>query len=70
MQTRQLAEPNPSFVIMRRRQDSARLTPHFSGSVLFSHPFKDGVRWKHYAPHQMPQTALAKIVTKCMDHGR
>ena len=70
MQTRQLAEPNPSFVMMRRRQDSTRLTPHFDGTIPFSYPFKDGVRWKHYAPHQMPQTALAKIVIKRVDHGR
>ena len=63
-QTRQLAKPNPSFVTMKRRQDSARLAPHFDETVLFSHPFEDGVRWKHYAPHQMPQTVLAKIVTK------
>ena len=60
-QTRQLAKPNPSFVMMRRRQDSAKLAPHFDETVLFSHPFEDGVRWKHYAPHQTPQTVLAKI---------
>ena len=69
MQTRQLAEPNPSFVTMRRRKDSARLIPHFDGTFLFSHPFRDGVRWKHYAPHQMPQTVLAKIMIKSVDHG-
>ena len=70
MQTRQSAEPNPSFVMMRRRQDSAGLTSHFDVTVPFSHPFKDGVRWKHYAPHQTPQTALTKITTKSVDHGR
>ena len=64
MQTRQLEEPNPSFVTIRRRQDSTGLTPHFKGTVLFSHPFKDIVQWKHYAPHQTPQTALAKTATK------
>ena len=69
MQTRQLAEPNPSVVMMRRRQDSAGLTPHFDRTVLFSHLFKDGVWWKHYAPHQMPQTVLAKIATKNVDHS-
>ena len=68
-QARQSAKPNPSFVMMKRRQDSARLAPHFNGTVLFSHPFEDGVWWKHYAPHQMPQTALAKIATKNADHG-
>ena len=51
-QTRQLAKPNPSFVAIKRRQNSARLAPHFDGTILFSHPFEDGVRWKHYAPHQ------------------
>ena len=70
MQTRQLAESNQSFVIIRRRQDSAGLTPHFNGTVPFSHPFKEGVWWKHYILHQTPQTALAKIVTKSVDHGR
>ena len=69
MQTRQLAEPNPSFVTMRRRQNSARLTTHFNGTILFSHSFKDGVRWKHYAPHQTPQTALAKIMTKSVGYS-
>ena len=69
MQTRQFAKPNPSFIMMRRKQDSSRLAPHFDETVLFSHPFEDGVQWKHYAPHQMPQTALAKIVTKNVDHG-
>ena len=69
MQTRQSAEPNPSFVMMRRRQDSAELTPHFDGTILFSYPFEDGVQWKQYAPHQMPQTVLATIMTNNADHG-
>ena len=69
-QTRQSAKPNPSFVTMRRRQDNAKLAPHFDETVLFSHPFEDGVRWKHYAPHQTPQIALAKIATKNVDHGQ
>ena len=43
MQTRQLVEPNPSFVTIKRRQDSAGLILYFDGTVLFSHPFKDGV---------------------------
>ena len=68
-QIRQSAKPNPSFVTMRRRQDSTRLAPHFNETVLFSHPFEDGVQWKHYTPHQTPQTALAKIMTKSMDYG-
>ena len=68
-QTRQSAKPNPSFVTMRRRQDNAKLAPHFDETVLFSHPLEDGVRWKHYAPHQTPQIGLAKIVTKNVDHG-
>ena len=29
-QTRQLAKPNPCFVTMKRRQDSAGLAPHFA----------------------------------------
>ena len=69
MQTRQLAKPNPSFGTMRRRQDSAKLALHFDETVLFNHPFRDGVWWKHYDPHQMPQTMLARIVTKSVDHG-
>ena len=68
-QTRQLAKPNPNFTVMKRRQDSAKLAPHFNETVLFIHPFEDGVWWKHYAPHQMPQTALAIIVTKNVDRG-
>ena len=68
-QTRQLAKPNPSFVTMKRIQDSTGFAPHFDETILFSHSFEDGVQWKHYSPHQMPQTALAKIVTKNMDHG-
>ena len=69
MQTRQLTKPNPSFVTMKRRQDSAGLAPHFDGTIPFSYLFKDGLRWKHYALHQMPQTVLAKIATKNADHG-
>ena len=68
-QTRKWAKPNPSFVTMKRIQDSTGFSPHFDESILFSHSFEDGVQWKHYSPHQMPQTALAKIVTKNMDHG-
>ena len=68
-QTRQSAKPNTNFTVMKRRQDSAKLAPHFDETVLFIHPFEDGVRWKHYAPHQMPQTALAKIATKNVGHG-
>ena len=60
MQTRQLAKPNPSFVMMRRRQDSAKLAPHFDGTIPFSHPFVDGVWWKHYAPHQTCQNCDKK----------
>ena len=69
MQTRQSAKLNPSFITMKRRQDSAGLAPYFNEIVPFSHPFEDGVRWKHYAPHQIPQTVLAKIMTKSADHG-
>ena len=69
MQTRQLAKPNPSFVMMTWRQDSTGLAPHFDGTILFSHPFEDGVRWKHYASHQTPQIALAKIAKKSADHS-
>ena len=68
-QTRQLAKSNPNFTVIKRRQDSAKLAPHFDETVPFIHPFEDGVQWKHYTPHQTPQTVLAKIATKNVDHG-
>ena len=54
---------------MKRKQDSAKFALHFDETVMFIHPFEDGVWWKHYAPHQMPQTALSKIATENVDHS-
>ena len=63
MQTVQLEERNPNWLVKMRKRDSRGPTPPSCGNVWFTHPFKDGGPWKHYAPRQKPQTAPIKSVT-------
>ena len=69
-QTRQSAKPNPSFVTMKKRQDSAGLALDFDETIPFSHPFEDGVQMEALcSTPNVPNSTCQNCDKKHVDHG-